>query len=253
MGPLSALTIRPALGQCSPIQAPVEVCRKRAERRIAKTGIDEVNTRGSGYPRRQTLTPRRTDRPVCGGRSSQQSTQPSTEPSAFRLGSKLFPLLALKIVQLSVKGGFLAAKAFGYGAYAPMQAGILGKIEDGFTVGLASKRIAERFGDDRYRGSAIIVFEMFVRHWKEPLERCMEPLLEAYRYSITTGRVFEAAWALCYRQLWMTLNGAELADVQRQANQYASAWRSTSARTACRVSASSWSRTCSARRPTRLA
>ena len=144
-------------------------------------------------------------------------------PPAFRSGSKLFPLLVLKIVHLSVKHGVLPASAFGFGGFALMTAGIFNDIPAGTVIGNAALQVAERFGDDRYRASAAIVYNMFVRHWTEPLDAVSEPLMQAHQRSMATGRAFEAAWALCYRQLWMVAAGAELSEVAVQASTYAQA------------------------------
>ncbi len=136
-------------------------------------------------------------------------------PAVFREGGKLYPLLVLRIVQLTARYGAVPASAFGYGGYALTLAGVLGDVEGGYAYGTMAKALAERFDDDRCRGSAIIVFEMFIRHWKEPLTNCLDPLLEGWRLSASTGRVFEAAWAQCYRLLWMEAAGVELASVRR--------------------------------------
>ncbi|MCA9604672.1 MAG: AAA family ATPase [Myxococcales bacterium] len=136
-------------------------------------------------------------------------------PAAFRVGGKLYPLIVLRIVQLTARYGAVPVSAFGYGGYALTLAGVLGDIDGGYAYGAMAKALADRFGDDRHRGSASSIFEMFIRHWKEPLSRSLDPFIEAWRLSASTGRVFEASWAQCYRLLWMEAAGIGLASVSR--------------------------------------
>ncbi|MDB4930913.1 MAG: Sensor protein, partial [Myxococcaceae bacterium] len=142
-------------------------------------------------------------------------------PAAFRTGSKLFPLLILRIVLLSVRHGCLPVSSFGYGGYALTLCGVLGDLDGGYRFGQMTLRLADRFGDDRYRGSARSVFEMFVRHWKEPLSRSFAPLVEASELGLATGRLFEAASAASYLAQWMFAAGAALPVVDAELDRYA--------------------------------
>lgn len=146
-------------------------------------------------------------------------------PAVFRVGGKLYPLIVLRIVQLTARYGTVPVSAFGYGGYALTLAGVLGDIDGGYAYGAMAKALADRFGDDRHRGSARSIFEMFIRHWKEPLSRSLDPFVEAWRLGASTGRVFEAAWSQCYRLLWMEAAGVELGSVARNLASWRDAMR----------------------------
>ena len=140
-------------------------------------------------------------------------------PSAFRSGSKLFPVIILRLVDLSLKHGNMAVSSFGYAGYALMLCGILGDIDLGYRFGKMAMTVADRSRDDRYRASSLCTFDMFIRHWRQPLSDSLEPLMESFKLSSETGRVFEAVWAVCYRAIWAYASGREIPYVEQQIDQ----------------------------------
>jgi predicted ATPase/class 3 adenylate cyclase len=225
-------------------RAPIDAVRARlahikalvgrnALKQALAAGVSALASLGVRFPRTPTLAHVIAEtvrvkialfgRPIAQLADQAEMTDPRTiaalqvmekvSPAAFRLNSKLFPLLVLRVVVLTARHGCTPVSSFGYGGYALTLSGVLGDIDGGYAVGQMAKRLADRLGDDRYRGSAASVFEMFVRHWKEPLSASLEPLVDAWRWSASTGRVFEAAWAPCYRALWMEASGAAIGDV----------------------------------------
>jgi predicted ATPase/class 3 adenylate cyclase len=136
-------------------------------------------------------------------------------PAAFRSGSKIFPLLVFRLVRLSVRRGNGPVSSFGYSAYAISLCGVLGDYDAGYRFALVGQRVAERFNAPTFRAKALFVFGNFVRHWKEPLAECIEPLAQSWRFGMESGAQFEAIWATFYRLLWSLQAGRELTEVAR--------------------------------------
>jgi predicted ATPase/class 3 adenylate cyclase len=134
-------------------------------------------------------------------------------PAAFRSGSKLFPLLVFRLVRLSVRHGNSPVSAFGYSTYAISLCGVLGDYDGGYRFSLVGQRVAERFNAPAFRSKALFVFGNFVRHWREPLAACIDPLAQAWRFGMESGAQFEAIWSTFYRLLWILQSGRELAEV----------------------------------------
>ena len=141
-------------------------------------------------------------------------------PSAFRAGSMLFPVLMLRLVWLSMRYGNTPASVYGYGSYGIMLCGVMRNIEDGYRMGKMSLRLAERMRKAPRMGDALFIFNVFIRHWKEPLRRCIKPMRQAYQVGLEAGRSFEAVAAACYYLLLMQASGKELAEVELQLQEY---------------------------------
>ena len=135
-------------------------------------------------------------------------------PAAFRSGSKIFPLLVFRLVRLSARHGNSPDSSFGYSTYAISLCGVLGDYDAGYRFALVGQRVAERFNAPVFRSKTLFVFGNFVRHWKEPLAECIEPLAQSWRFGIESGARFEAVWATFYRLLWLLQAGRDLSEVE---------------------------------------
>lgn len=141
-------------------------------------------------------------------------------PAAFRSGTMLFPLLVLRLVSLSLAHGNAAASVYGYGSYAIMLCGVMRKFDEGYRVGKMSLRLADKLSATPRMGDALFIYNVFVRHWKEPLRRCVKPMQRAHQLGLESGRSFEAASAGCYYLMLMQASGSELAAVERELQTY---------------------------------
>src|SRR5262249_39844827 len=74
----------------------------------------------------------------------------------------------------------------------------------------------ERFNAPAFRSKALFVFGNFVRHWREPLADCIDPLAQSWRFGMESGAQFEAIWSTFYRLLWLLQSGRELPEVESE-------------------------------------
>jgi predicted ATPase/class 3 adenylate cyclase len=144
-----------------------------------------------------------------------------TVPAAFRAGSKVFPLLVFRMVELSLRFGNSSVSAFAWGGYAITLSGVLGAYDAGHAYGQLALSLADRFQDPRQTPGALFVWANFLRHWKEPLAKSLEPLRDAFRIGMESGDQFTAVWAASYRAVWMHALGVPLPEVAAELNRIA--------------------------------
>ena len=139
-----------------------------------------------------------------------------TVPAAFRAGSKAFPLLVFRMVELSLRHGNCSVSPFAWGGYAITLSGVLGAYDAGYAFGRLGLALAERFADPRQTPGMLFVWANFLRHWKEPLANSLEPLRDAFRIGMESGDQFTATWSATYRAVWSHALGAPLPEVDAE-------------------------------------
>jgi predicted ATPase/class 3 adenylate cyclase len=86
--------------------------------------------------------------------------------AAFLSGSgKLFPLLVLKSVNISLCNGNSAESAFSYAAYGMLLCGELDDPALGFEFGKLAVAMNDRFDDIALKSRVIYLYAMFIHHW----------------------------------------------------------------------------------------
>ncbi|QSQ25725.1 AAA family ATPase [Pyxidicoccus parkwayensis] len=108
---------------------------------------------------------------------------------AFMARPLLFPLVVLRILQLTIRHGATGVAAFGYVGYGLMLSVHLGNPEEGFRYGRLSLKTLDRFQAESLRSMVTFVFNLFIRHWKEPLSACIEDFFAAARKGQEMGDI----------------------------------------------------------------
>ncbi len=116
--------------------------------------------------------------------------------SSFRARPGLAPLVALKIVDLSLAHGCAPRTPLGFAAYGMILCGSLGKIDDGCAFGRIAVALAERSDTKISAARTRFVVESMIRHWKNHVGETLAPLLDIYRSGLETGNIESASLAL---------------------------------------------------------
>lgn len=130
----------------------------------------------------------------------------SAAASAFFASPNLFPLLACRVVQLTVAHGATGLSAFGYIAYGLIVTAHFGQVETGLRFGDLARRTIDRFADEPLRPQIEFILQYFIRHWTAPLADCVADHQIAARRALETGNL--EYWAY-------NLSGADLVDLFR--------------------------------------
>jgi diguanylate cyclase (GGDEF)-like protein len=139
---------------------------------------------------------------------------------AYNAAPQFAPLLAFAGINLSIKYGNTAMSAYGYASYGVMLCGVLGNINAGYQFGQLALNLLEEFQAKELKARTFMVFNNFIRHWKEHLREGLSPLLEAYQSGLDTGDIEFAAYCAfiyCYHSYFV---GKELTALAQEMETY---------------------------------
>ena len=142
---------------------------------------------------------------------------------AFFTAPKLSPLIAFKMISLSVKYGYAPETTFAYASYGIMLSGIIGDIDAGYQYGKLALILLDRLDAKKYKAMTLGGFNSHLRHWKEHLREVLNPALEAYQSALETGDLQYVALTVrvyCSRSY---LVGQELTELEREIAKYGEA------------------------------
>ena len=126
---------------------------------------------------------------------------------------ELYPLVVFKLVNLMVQDGNTPFSAKAYAGYGIVLCGVTGDIERGYAFGELALRLVERFAAQEIRCSTMMLFNAFIRHWKEHTRETLNPLVEAYQVGLETGDLSLgtlSAFIYCFHAYWVGMSLTEL-------------------------------------------
>lgn len=122
--------------------------------------------------------------------------------AAYFTRPNLYPLVVFRMVSLSLSHGNCGDSAYGYVGYALAQSALLRRYQRGYDMGLVAIDIVKRFKARHLEGQIQLVFNIFIRHWKESLHATVEPLAEAAKASMSHGDAeywsYSLFWNACH-------------------------------------------------------
>ena len=137
---------------------------------------------------------------------------------AYTGAPELYPLVVFKLVNLMANYGNTPLSARAYAGYGVVLCGVTGDIEDGYALGELALRLIERFDAQEIKGSTLMIFNAFIRHWKDHTRETLAPLVEGYQVGLETGDLSfgtMSAFIYCFHAYWVGMHleklGAELA------------------------------------------
>ncbi|MHC5731766.1 MAG: hypothetical protein ACYTXY_48350, partial [Nostoc sp.] len=98
----------------------------------------------------------------------------------YAVAPKLFPLIVLKQIELSLKYGNAPLSAFGYSNYGLILSGLVGDIESGYQFGKLAASLVDKLNAKDVQAKITLGFNTTIRHWKEHSREVLKPLLEGY-------------------------------------------------------------------------
>jgi histidine kinase len=129
---------------------------------------------------------------------------------AFNSAPGVFMLIVYNEVILSITHGNASSSPRGFMAYGFLLC-TQGDVESGYAFGRLALRLADRFGGQD-KGSALFMFDCFVRHWRESL-RTPSLFLDGYRLALDAGDLEYASLNLVGMVMHAFWSGEELSRV----------------------------------------
>lgn len=140
--------------------------------------------------------------------------------AAYRVKPSLFPLIALKMVSLSLKYGQLPESSFGYAVYGVVLSSA-GLINRGFEFSELVLKLCEKPDTKHVLGKSLSTAHFLIRHWKVNAKEANEPLLFAHKTALETGDVVFAAVASLEYCANLFFTQAALDDLESALNYHA--------------------------------
>ena len=137
----------------------------------------------------------------------------------------LMPIMALKVITLSLKYGNASFSAYSYGAYGVILSSFLGKIDKGYQFGRFSLMFIGRAGNKEFESRTICMHNCFIRHWKEHARQSLKPLTDAWQIGLENGDLEYAGISIFVYLGYSFWVGKELGEVDLDLRKYIPALR----------------------------
>jgi predicted ATPase len=122
---------------------------------------------------------------------------------AFFHKPMLAPLLAMRMVQLSLEHGLCAVSSVAFSVYGMLLVSKKWNVHEGTRMGDLSFKILDRFQAKAWIPRVHAAFYGFIHGWTRPHQLVFEPLLRGYRVGLETGdievRRLSCLFSCCYK------------------------------------------------------
>ncbi len=140
----------------------------------------------------------------------------SVSAAVYHIRPPLLPLIIFKTVGMSMAEGNAPASAQCYAAFGVILCGMTEAVELAWDFGKLGVRLAERPESEAYRARTLYVANYFIRPWRAPLRKSIEPLARASRIGVELDDLLYASYA-AFGEVFLTfLEGRELGEVSRR-------------------------------------
>ncbi len=108
-------------------------------------------------------------------------------PAAFQTAPEMMPIIACKMVNLSLQYGNTAVSAYGYSLYGLILCGVLGEINSGYEFGKLALRLVSQFNAEELKAKILTVTSAHVIHWKEHIKETLSIAKTGFSSGLETG------------------------------------------------------------------
>lgn len=108
----------------------------------------------------------------------------------------LFALIAFKLVKLTLKYGVHPGSALGFIMYGGILSSALGDIKGAIKFGDLSLKLNEHEVCKSDISKVLGFYDLFVRHWKEDMEKCANSYYNTYKIAQASGNLMTSAMSL---------------------------------------------------------
>ena len=130
--------------------------------------------------------------------------------AAMFIEPHLLTLMTLQAVEMTTMHGHSTISLTSYAAYGMILAEALDRPEQGQGFGRLAMDLTRRLQAREMEGRVSHIYNGLVRHWKEPIGNCLEPLHESFQLCLENGDFEFAAHAVCVRMLYAFESGMHL-------------------------------------------
>ena len=140
--------------------------------------------------------------------------------SAYTDSETVFLMITLNIVEISIKYGNSPLSPASYTAYGHFLGAYLNKRETGYQFGRLAIDIQNTMKSKAYECKVNLIFEILLRHNKEPLRNTLNSFPENHQKGLLTGDLNSAGYVIMQHLVYMYLAGRELNDIYKVSLEY---------------------------------
>jgi predicted ATPase/class 3 adenylate cyclase len=133
-----------------------------------------------------------------------------TATNAYWAEPNLVPIIACRMIRLSLAKGNDSLSAYGYALYAMVSGAVLGAENTGYAFGKLSMDLLEAKPNRSLIGRTALLWHGFVRHSRDPVRDCVSELLDSYHAALDAGDVENACYCATVAFYADTLTGRSL-------------------------------------------
>jgi len=134
----------------------------------------------------------------------------STIAPCFVSSPMLLPLCVFKMVNLSIKHGNMSLSAFSYAYLGLVLVAFFNNLERGYQFGQLSLNVLAKLEAKEVKSKIVVIFELSIRPWMEPLSKTISPMREGYQNGLETGDIEWGTYCLSYEGWYRFLLGESL-------------------------------------------
>ncbi|MEL6459376.1 MAG: AAA family ATPase [Cyanobacteria bacterium J06621_15] len=147
----------------------------------------------------------------------------SVAPAAYFAFPQLLPLIAMKMVNLSIEFGNTSSSAFGYAMYGFILCGIVDDIESGSQFGQLALNLVDKFNSKDIESKVLLLVGHFIKHWRESVHKSLPLLTKAYQVGLEAGDLEFAGYSASFYCFDCILIGTELENLETEISAYSDA------------------------------
>ncbi|MBD3558644.1 serine/threonine-protein kinase PknK, partial [Planktothrix sp. FACHB-1355] len=132
----------------------------------------------------------------------------------------IYPLVALKIVNISLKYGNQPESSFGYSSYGLILSCFLGDYESGYDFALLALKLSQKFNSLAYKCKACFMLSECFNHWFNHTKEAQVICNEGYQAGLECGDLQFAGYILASKTFHMFYQGKNLKQIVPEAANY---------------------------------
>ncbi|HEY8401075.1 MAG TPA: AAA family ATPase [Cytophagaceae bacterium] len=121
-----------------------------------------------------------------------------TGSAAYFVAQDIYPLLALKQVELSLIYGNSEVSVDAYTTYGLLLSAYAGDLAGGYAFGPLGIALREKLNAFHMEAKTANIFNGFIQHTKDPIEKTIEPLKSGFAAGMETGDIEYACYCLTF-------------------------------------------------------
>jgi len=138
------------------------------------------------------------------------------DPATYIGQVELYPIVALKLVTLSLEYGNISESAKGYSNYGIILGSVLQNYKSGYEFGLLGVNVSDKFNNPSLKCKTYFLFAAFINHWFRHIKFTNKLLDEAYQLGLDAGELQFTGYTLFGKALNLFNQGINLIDISSE-------------------------------------